>query len=139
MQKTFLITLTISLIAFSSKTFSQSKSTSPELKKIASNLMECFYITKASSLTNSTDCTTQLKLRIAGLSSLLQTKVDQNKTLVTQKIGVANFDELKNFVTRCDEYSLSSEELTTEKRSSLMVWISLWKSKIEEIYNKLNR
>ena len=137
--KILFLTLIIVCIATSTKSFSQIKNSSTELKKIATNLIECFYIVKESSVTNLSDCSTQLKERISELSTSLHTKVDQNKTFVTQKIGADNFKELQTFIQKCNDYSESNEELTADQRSSLMFWISLWKDKIEEIFIKLNK
>jgi hypothetical protein len=131
-KKTLLIILTIAFIAFSTKSFSQKKGTNPELMKIASTLIECLYITKASSMTGSINCTAELKQSIDGLSSLLKIKVEQHKRLITQKIGEDNFEKLLIFIKGCNDYSKSSEELKVEQRGSFLLWTSSWKSKIEE-------
>lgn len=139
LRKILFVTLLIACVAFSTKSFSQTKSSGTEIKEIASTLVECYFTLKAYSMSNSINCATQLTERISGLNSLVQTKVDQNKTFVTQKIGAANFKELQNFIKGCRFYSGNSEELTTEHRGSLMLWISAFKEKIEELFIKLNK
>ena len=94
---------------------------------------------KASAITNSVDCSSQLKEKISALSLLVQSTVDQNKILVTQKIGASNLKELQNFIQKTSVYAESNEELTSEKRGSLVLWTSLWKSIIEDIFIKLNK
>ena len=112
-----------------------------ELKKIASQLIECFNTIKLqSSIVLIGECTTVINNRISDEATALQTKIDNNKTALTQKLGADNFSELqnqvKNYLVFADKMQTA---ITKEERASMTMWISLSKSKVEELFIKLNK
>ncbi len=137
-KTTFILTLALFSIRFS---YAQTKTSNEEVKKLASYIMESYYTAKASSsLPFTEECSQTIKQQILNFSQILKTRLDDNKKLVTVKIVAANIKELENLFKGYDEYAETSEsDMTTEKRGGFMVWLGFWKSKVEEIFIKLNR
>jgi len=138
-QKKSIIILFVSILSFTN--ISAQTNNSLELKEIGSALIECFYVVKTqSSIVLSGECTTIINQRISNLALALQTKIENNKASVIQKLGKANFGELEN---QANGYLQLSEkmqtQLTRDERASMAFWLSLSKSKVEELFIKLNK
>jgi hypothetical protein len=114
---------------------------SVELKKIASSLIECFYVVKTQcSIVLSGECATVINQRISNMALALQTKIDNNKAGLIQKLGKSNFEELENQANGYLELSQKMEtELTRDDRAKMAIWLSFSKSKVEELFIKLNK
>ncbi len=137
-KTTLIFILTLLSIGFS---YSQTKTTNEEVKKLASYLMESYYTAKASSSMPFTEeCSQTIKRQIQNFSRILKTRLENNKKLVIVKIGASNVTELENLFKGYAEYAETSEsDMSAQKRGGFMVWLGFWKSKVEEIFVKLNK
>lgn len=139
LKKTSIALIIISMLSLT-QTFGQTNN-SVELKKIGSSLIECFYVVKTqSAIVLSGECTTVINQRISNLANALSTKINNNKAALTQKLGSENFQELENQVKNYLQFAEKMETaITKEERGSMMMWINLSKSKVEELFIKLNK
>lgn len=136
------ISIALIIISFITLTHAYGQTNnSSEFKKIGSSLIECFYVVKTqSAIVLSGDCTTVINKRISNLASALSTKIENNKAALIQKLGNENFKELENQTVNYLQFAEKMEtELTKEERGSMMMWITLSKSKVEELFIKLNK
>ena len=139
LKKTSIALIIISILSLT-QTFGQTNN-SVEFKTIGASLIECFYVVKTqSAIVLSGECTTVINQRISNLAATLSTKISNNKTALTQKLGSENFKELENQVKNYLQFAEKMETaITKEERGSMMMWINLSKSKVEELFIKLNK
>lgn len=109
--------------------------------KYGSNLMECYYILKTSAtIPFSEICQDNMKQKLFDISTSMLKQLQDNKTLIANKLGKEDLEELEIQLNNYSQYSTTSEiEITAEQRKSMILWITLSKSPVEKLYMKLKK
>lgn len=79
-----------------------------------------------------------MKQKLFDISTSMLTQFQDNKAVLTKKLGAADVKELETQLNNYSQYSVTSEAtITAEQRKSMVLWITLSKSPVEQLYRKL--
>lgn len=136
-----IIILIFILLSFSVSN-SQIKNTD-EINGLSSSIMECFYSLKNLFLISLTaECQDEIKEKIFIDCEILKKGLYKNKKIVIKKLGLKGFENFEMAIVKFSEASANFEEsdkYDSRKKASILIWLELWKYRIEEIFVLLKK
>lgn len=135
MKKSIILT---TLVTFAVNAYSQTAFSS---SKFGGTLMECFYMIKTSTMVSfPAECQESLKQKIFELDFTLQTQLKDNKAAILSKIGKDGLEELKVQLDNYQKFSTTNTAILSDDQiRSMVMWIALSKSTVENLFIKLQR